>query len=315
VCSPCRFALVLAAIIPAPSPAAFPLQNLGSDSLIVDPEATTAIYAQTDNVLRFHGSYGLGDTLGGVFSGDPQDWTPFGSFGLRMAVTGENPNLPFTVEFYDAGFNVINYYQATTVGIGLRSLVVHLDWSRSGTMNFSQVAGLQFTWDSPGTIDTSLTEVVGFTPGHFVARAPGGVRFLSSTNETAGVELAPDESGWRTLSDRNAKTDITTVNHQATLQKLTKLPVTSWSYKHHTAREYIGPMAQDFHAAFGLGSDDQHLTTLDLDGVALSALKGLIAELQERKNRSAAQAKRLAELETELSALRDEVHSNLPPAE
>jgi len=309
-----RVTLLLAVIIPAALHAAFELQNLGSGSFIVAPEATTASYAQTDNALRFNGSYGLGDTLGGVFSGDPQDWTSYGSFGLRMAVTGDNLALPFTIEFYDASFSVINSYQANTIGLGVRPQVVHLELSRSGTTNFAQVAGLQFTWDNAGTVDTSLTEVVGFTPGSFVARAPGGVRFLSSTNETAGVELAPDDSSWRTLSDSNAKTDITAVNHQATLQKLAELPVTSWSYRHDDSRQHIGPMAQDFHATLGLGPEETHITTLDFDGVALSALKGLIAELQECQRRSTAQAKRLTELEASIVAMQNEVHRNLPPA-
>jgi len=81
------------------------------------------------------------------------------------------------------------------------------------------------------------------------------------------------------------------------------LPVTSWNYKHDPDRRYIGPMAQDFHAGFGLGHDDKHLTTLDLDGVTLSALKGLIAELLERKKLSAAQASRLRLLEAEMANL------------
>ena len=78
-------------------------------------------------------------------------------------------------------------------------------------------------------------------------------------------------------------------------------------------RRYIGPMAQDFHAAFGLGRDDKTISTLDTDGVTLSAIKGLIEELRERKERSAEQARRLAELEAELRELTEKVGSNLPP--
>ena len=39
--------------------------------------------------------------------------------------------------------------------------------------------------------------------------------------------------------------------------------------------EHIGPMAQDFHAAFGVGADDKHIATVDADGVALAAIQGL----------------------------------------
>jgi predicted nucleotidyltransferase len=160
--------------------------------------------------------------------------------------------------------------------------------------------------DSEGAINTSLSEVVRFdapaTEGFFVVRAPAGVRFLTGTNDTAGIALTPG-GAWSTLSDSNAKTDITAVDHAAVLRQAAELPVTAWSYRPDPHRRHIGPMAQDFHVAFGLGSDDRHITMLDTDGVALSALKGLIAELQERKERHAAQARRLAELEAELLAL------------
>jgi hypothetical protein len=114
------------------------------------------------------------------------------------------------------------------------------------------------------------------------------------------------------LSDRNAKTNATDLDHREILRKLDILPVTGWEYKAAAGQRYIGPMAQDFRAAFGLGRDDKHLSTLDADGVTLSALKGLIAELQDRKARSAEQSKRLAELEAELRKLSTKLESTLP---
>ncbi len=37
----------------------------------------------------------------------------------------------------------------------------------------------------------------------------------------------------------------------------------------------MGPMAQDFRAAFGLGVNDTSIVTVDADGVALAAIQGL----------------------------------------
>ena len=34
-------------------------------------------------------------------------------------------------------------------------------------------------------------------------------------------------------------------------------------------------MAQDFYAAFGLGTDEKHITPLDANGIALAAIQGL----------------------------------------
>ncbi|RME90510.1 MAG: hypothetical protein D6766_13150, partial [Verrucomicrobia bacterium] len=56
-------------------------------------------------------------------------------------------------------------------------------------------------------------------------------------------------------------------------------------------------MAQDFHAAFGLGTDDRHIATVDADGVALAAIQGLNQKLETRMQKAAAQRRRL---ETEL---------------
>ena len=181
--------------------------------------------------------------------------------------------------------------------------------------NWANVVG--WTLDSGGSGNTvnatftqmSVTAVPSPTPaavgGSFTARAPGGVRFLAGLGDTAGVTLTNGATSWGSLSDRNTKTKASPVHHREVLGKLAQMPVTSWEYKHDPGRRYIGPMAQDFHAAFGLGADDKRLSTLDLDGVAFSALQGLIAELRDRRERSAVQAARLQALENELQDLRE----------
>jgi hypothetical protein len=52
-------------------------------------------------------------------------------------------------------------------------------------------------------------------------------------------------------------------------------------------------MAQDFRAAFGLGSDDKTITQVDVNGVALAAIQGLNAKLEAKV---AEQARELADL-------------------
>jgi hypothetical protein len=305
----------------ASAPAAFDLQSLGAPHFEVDGGATTATYSQNSTSLIFDSSINLGATLGGLFTSGSQDWSLYSKFGLRMTLTGVNPGLPFTVDFFGRDgdqLSIINIYQGQTIALGLTPTVVILDLTLAGTGNFSQVVGMQFTWDGDGAIDTSVTEVVGFdapaTQGMFVARAPGGVSLLTSTNEVAGIELTP-AGAWSSLSDSNSKTKIATIDPRELLRQVAALPVTEWYYKHDPNRRYIGPMAQDFRSAFGLGFDDKHISTLDTDGVALSALKGLIEELRERKQRSAEQARRLTELEAELHTLTEKVGSGLPPSE
>ncbi len=44
----------------------------------------------------------------------------------------------------------------------------------------------------------------------------------------------------------------------------------------------MGPMAQDFHAAFKIGEDDKHITTIDSEGVAVAAIQGLYEMIKDR---------------------------------
>jgi len=54
------------------------------------------------------------------------------------------------------------------------------------------------------------------------------------------------------------------------------LPLSTWNYKsQNPAVRHLGPMAQDFKAAFNLGESDTGITTVDADGVALAAIQGL----------------------------------------
>ena len=99
-------------------------------------------------------------------------------------------------------------------------------------------------------------------------------------------------------SDRALKEGFETVDPRAILDRVVALPIERWSYKGDPAR-HLGPMAQDFHAAFGLGADDRHIFALDAGGVALAAIQGLHGLVR-------AQGARLEALEREVAALRSD---------
>jgi hypothetical protein len=140
------------------------------------------------------------------------------------------------------------------------------------------------------------------TNHQFSVRAAGGVRFFSDTNATTGAELAPGSGTWSSLSDRNAKENFVTANARDILDKVAALPMASWNYKAQDAGvRHLGPTAQDFHAAFGLGESDRTITTVDADGVALAAIQGLNQKLESELK---AKEERLRTLEDELVALK-----------
>jgi hypothetical protein len=112
---------------------------------------------------------------------------------------------------------------------------------------------------------------------------------------------------WASASDRALKADFTAVDAQAVLAKVAQLPIDEWSYKAEAGQRHLGPVAQDFYAAFGLGADDKHITTVDEGGVALAAIQGLNAKVDEQATRleSAVQEKS-RQLEEQAATIREQ---------
>ena len=114
----------------------------------------------------------------------------------------------------------------------------------------------------------------------------GGADFfllLPVTIDTWTGAYLSDAGIWVNASDQNRKTDFESVDPRDILEKLSELPVRKWRYTNEVAGvKHLGPTAQDFQAAFGLGMDDKAIGTIDADGVALAAIQGLNHKLVER---------------------------------
>jgi len=177
-----------------------------------------------------------------------------------------------------------------------------------GTRSFATHIG-SFVWSGDDSEDTS-----SFGDNTFTVRAEGGVRFYTANGTDTGPRVGVGGTDFIAVSDSNLKTKVTAVDPRAILAKLSQLPVTEWEYKHNPKRRYIGPMAQDFHATFGLGEDDKGIGTLDSDGVMYAAIQGLVEELKQRDKEIAELKTKSAEIDDQLRALRDQVQSSLPPA-
>jgi len=141
------------------------------------------------------------------------------------------------------------------------------------------------------------------TTNQFNVYASGGTRIFSDTSATAGVQLAAGAGSWTSVSDRNSKENVEQVDTRQILDKLAFIPISTWNYKaQEDAIRHMGPMAQDFYAAFGLGLGDTTIDAIDPDGVALAAIQGLNAKLTQENSKLRARV-------DELESMRDEVAS------
>ena len=104
-----------------------------------------------------------------------------------------------------------------------------------------------------------------------------------------------------TPSDRNIKENFAQVNRNQILDSLLTLSVETWNYKtQSTDIRHIGPMAQDFAGAFGVGEDDKHINMIDAFGVTLASIQALNEKIEQRDAK-------IRELEKKISSLRSRV--------
>jgi hypothetical protein len=154
--------------------------------------------------------------------------------------------------------------------------------------------------------DSANTNFTSSANDQFLIRAAGGVG-IGTTNPVTALDVNGTVTAiaFNPPSDRNLKENFRAVDPQQVLAKVTALPISEWNFIGDTATPHVGPMAQDFHAAFGLGTDERHIATVDADGVALAAIQGL-NEKVERGARSA--ELRVQKLEAENAELRQTVN-------
>jgi hypothetical protein len=173
--------------------------------------------------------------------------------------------------------------------------------SLTAAANFSTAMGVRvgsgaftgsFIWG-----DNSATTVANTASNQFMARAAGGYRFRTSADLSTGCDLPGGSGVFQCTSDRNAKQDFRSLDAEEILLRVTALPVDSWRYKSEEGHvRHIGPTAQDFRAAFGLGTGDRSIGMLDIDGVNMLAIQALASRTDE-----------LARKDREIDALRTQV--------
>lgn len=329
-------ALICAVLVPAGAYAQ------KTDTLLVGRDASQNknMVIFQDGTFLFGGAYN-GDASGMAIpaegAGTRMMWYPAKAAFRAGEVTGTQWDAPNVGDYSVAMGSDVRATANAAVAFGLRTRAQQQSAFAVGEDNVASGAASvamgyhahtnarqgSFVFADRATVDTIRAGV-----NHSANwRVSGGFRIFTSSNLTTGMTFQSGASVsnwgqsnaviststgaylstggvWTNVSDVNKKHRFEKVSYEEILEKLRKLPVTRWSYKADPENiTHIGPTAQEFHEAFGLGNDNRAIGTVDADGVALAGIKAL----EERTRNLAAE---LENLKADNAALRQQMKDN-----
>lgn len=153
-------------------------------------------------------------------------------------------------------------------------------------------SALIFLRDLDGAITVQLPNLTAGTDRLVVGGGAGGNATLSNGGT------------WTNASSRAFKTGFAAIDPLDVLNRVANLPISRWVYTGSEEGTHMGPMAEDFKAAFDLAGNGKSIATVDADGVALAAIQGLNQKLESEnaalRAESAALRQRLDAIEARL---------------
>jgi len=291
-----------------------------------------------DRTLRLGvpGTDGFGFEAGGnVVAGHPNNTVNNGAVGVVIGGGGDNNGFENTVggDYATVGggkANTASDLQAT-VGGGVGNTASAQEATVPGGLRGAAESNDTFVWNDgtdyhqvPNSSIDGLSSDTGVSGASdeptgantFSVSATSGVRFITGSN--AVTYISAGSTGWATTSSRAVKTNIDPVEPQDALAGVDKMEIATWEYESDDGEgagtTHIGPMAEEFHDAFDVGSSDEHINSINADGVALAAIQGLSAELDGHDDRIenleselAEKGERIKNLETTVEQQRDEL--------
>lgn len=267
----------------------------------------------------------------GWFNGEQGGWNRFDeSMGAYLAETAPDGRTTFFTA--GAGANPISFLSALYLEDGNvnvpGTLFLHsvdspdqfgslIQFPESGNSVWSLARDTSTGGDmfrvtySAGDPMLADTRIAVSTVGLAVNRPSTSHPIQAGTDSSNGNGAFLSSGGsWTNGSSRLFKTGFAAIDPIEILTRVVALPVTRWSYRGDQAVEHLGPVAEDFAQAFGLGDDPRYIGTVDADGVALASIQGLyqliedkdlqIIELQSRERE---QRRLLTELLSRIEAL------------
>jgi trimeric autotransporter adhesin len=295
---------------------------------------STAMGYNTTASNGYSTAMGYGTTASGEYSTAMGYYTTassYHSFALGYASTSSGEYsmaLGYYAEASQVMSTAIGYYAKANYGsvaIGNYAtasgqISTALGWNTTASGNRSSAMGTYVSTNNhPGSFiigdnSSGTVTVSSSNDNQFMAAFAGGYRLLTDRTSTVGVYMNGGASGWTSISDRNKKENFRHIDGEELLSKIRTMPITEWNYKNSDPSiKYIGPVAQDFHAAFHLGGPDSlGINTICIDGVNMAAIQALekrTAELQAKTAELEAVKSEFADLKARVMCLEQALSS------
>jgi len=213
-------------------------------------------------------------------------------FAVRDAVVNTQP---FRVYPGEANYALVLNQGRVGIGIESPGYDLHLydtsDYPELVVDHDGDVRAVVAVAETQALVGSMSEHPASLVAGYGIAETAGAALTLDVSGTltvTAGLNptLQLDANGNMVLSgalteasDVNRKEHFQAVDGEQVLAVLAELPISTWNYiGDDPATRHMGPMAQDFYAAFGLGADETHMAPLDVNGVTLAGMQALQRE-------------------------------------
>jgi hypothetical protein len=196
-------------------------------------------------------------------------------------------------------------YSNWSDGIG----AVAVGWNNTADADYSMAFGYRASTNGHTGAkvfgDASTTDSIeAVANNEFAVRAAGGYRFRTNATLTTGCNLPAGSGVFSCSSSRLLKDRFEDVDGEDVLSRIRRVPVTTWSYTGENAGvRHMGPFAEDFRAAFGLGTDDTSIGHLDISGVTFAGVQALDERTRGMQSRMEDQARQIEQLQADKAVL------------
>jgi hypothetical protein len=306
------------------------LQVGGTDGLLVTGTINSGTVRALGSGLRMHwyprkGAFRVGNAESSYWD---DDGTSYPKLALYSVAMGYQPRATATASTAIGAYNRATGDYSLSLGSynqasGSHAIAIGTQVFASGIYSIALGSGADTNGKDGSMVvgdDTYFQTAYSSADNQLTMRFSGGYRLWSSyPDSTAGVYMRHGQSGWSNYCDRNMKENFEPVDGEWLLGKIKNIPITKWNYKKTNVNDkYIGPMAQDFYAAFQLGGTDSlGINSICIDGVNMAGIKALekrtsimndkMQNIIEQNEQLIAENKKLKEQLSNVSKVNDEL--------